>query len=74
MSAMQRKTGGVVRTPTASQEAQKAPECHKVETVYGSMIDPFTQQTYGGEPTLVGEIKEGSWLDAQIKAGKLRLV
>lgn len=74
MSVMQRKTGGATRAAAASQEAQRAPEHRRVETVYGSMIDPFTQQTYGGEPTPVGEIKEGSWLDAQIKAGKLRLV
>lgn len=41
--------------------------------VYGRMIDPFTGLVYGVEPPVPypDKIVEGSWLDCQMKAGKL---
>lgn len=50
-------------------------ETIKVRAVYGRMIDSGTQTWFDTEGLVEveGPIREGSWLDVQIKAGKLQV-
>ena len=43
-----------------------------VVTVYGLMIDPITGEVYTGEPKPYDT--PSGWVDAQIEAGKMKLV
>ena len=69
----------VVETPetTLTEVLVETPETEKgsggsVVTVYGLMIDPITGEVYTGEPKPYDT--PSGWVDAQIEAGKMKLV
>ena len=69
----------VVETPetTLTEVVVEPSETEKgsggsVVTVYGLMIDPITGEVYTGEPKPYDT--PSGWVDAQIEAGKMKLV
>jgi hypothetical protein len=45
-----------------------------IRAVYGDMIDPTDNARYTKTPSEVpAVVREGSWIDSQMKAGKLEL-
>lgn len=66
--------------PQAHQPEAQAPQAapkpkRQLRAVFGTFIDPFTNVAYTATPVdAQDEIKEGSWLDVQIKHGKIEFV
>lgn len=59
--------------PTPAVKSAQTPTPKTLVPVFGRMIDPFTGIVYGVEPPAPypAKIVEGSWVDCQMKAGKL---
>lgn len=53
-------------------EAPVLPELKSIETVYGDMVDPLTGLTYSRKSQEL--LKRTGWVDAQIAAGKMKMV
>jgi hypothetical protein len=58
--------------PETPPEAPTLPELKYIETVYGDMVDPLTGLTYSRKSQEL--LKRTGWVDAQIAAGKMKMV
>lgn len=62
----------VQKPAQAPPEAPVLPELKNIETVHGDMVDPLTGLTYSRKPQEL--LKRTGWVDAQIAAGKMKMV
>ena len=74
-SAPQKPAASKPQPAAAPKPAKKAPQNDQVQlvAVYNSIGDPITGIKYQVVGPMPGVVKEGNWLDAQIKAGILKV-